>query len=823
MLALMIAAVLTTPFNSGWEFVREPADGFRDARDERRVLGYQPSMECSLTIWDALMASPDWTRVSVPHDWAIEGPFDPFGNGDTGRLPYKGVGYYRNAIELTTNEVEAVFRGEARYHLVFDGVMCRSRVFVNGVPAGGNDYGYMSFRVDLSPVLRPGKNTVVVRADTLALLSRWYPGAGIFRPVRLERLSGDYVVPDTMRITYEKLEGAKGDSYRVTASFVAAKSGAHRETFDVLGARRWDVDDPHLYTFTWDGQDFRYGLRDSAIDGEKGYFLNGRRLPIRGVCLHADMGILGMAFNRSVMRRQLMRMKEMGANAIRTSHNAPAPELLDLCDELGFVVWDECFDKWDRTSGRPDDVALEDYIEANLRRFVRRDRLHPSVIIWSMGNEIMSTGCTFAKPFHDGTTPERVRRFAAAMREEDGTRPVAFASCEWFEDMVRRGEYDALDLVGWNYSGRYGFYRRARPGQAVICSESASCVSSYGFYCAPYLVTNRTDYSYIEKSKEVDSMDRNAAPWGDPPEKEFERMERDRFCAGEFVWTGIDYLGEPYPVVKWHPEFDSFKTNELARSSYFGACDLLALPKDRYYLYRANWAPDKPTLHIVPDRWTFPGLEGKALPVYVYSNAETVELFVNGESVGRTRRDRSVASAPDTFWNTHDFQREDYYALLRRYRFVFDAVTYRPGEIRAVAYDKEGRRINETVLRTAGAPKRLVLEPEAPRLDPDGETFVFVKVTAVDAKGTQLPDAKDDVAFTLEGPGEILAVGNSDARGLKSFKDVSHHPLAFGRAGLFLRRLPGKSGKITLRAAAKGLEPAEAAFDSKDSERTNPR
>lgn len=306
-------------------------------------------------------------------------------------------------------------------------------------------------------------------------------------------------------------------------------------------------------------------------------------------------------------------------------------------------------------------------------------------------------------------------------------------------------------------------------------------------------------------------MDRNAAPWGDPPEKEFERMARDLYCAGEFVWTGIDYLGEPYPIVKWHPEFDSFATNELARSAYFGACDLLALPKDRYYLYRANWAPEKPTLHIVPDRWFFPGLEGRAIPIYVYANAETVELFVNGKSVGKTRRDLAVKSASDTFWNIHDFEKENYYGLLRRYRFVFDAVTYQPGEIKAVAYDQDGRRINEEVLCTPGKEQRLRLEPEAEKLSPDGETFVFVKVLAVDEKGTQHPDAMDDVSFSLEGPGEILAVGNSDARGLKSFKDVSHHPLAFGRAGLFLRRLPGKTGTIVLRAKA-GAAVAEHAF-----------
>ena len=809
MFALLAAAAVSL-FNTGWEFTKPPAEGLKDTVQDAIRLGYQPVNECGLPTWDSLMALDTWKGVTVPHDWAIEGPFMPESkDGGTGKLPWKGVGYYRNELTLETNEVHAIRKEGVRYYLAFDGVMARSRVFVNGIPVGGNDYGYMSFRVDLSPALSPGRNTLLVKVDTLAHNSRWYPGAGIIRPVRIERYSGNYVIPDTMRITYAK---AEGKDYRVTASFETAREGAKKETFVVKDARLWDVDDPYLHTYSWEGQDFRYGIRESRVDREKGYFLNGRRLQLKGVCLHADMGILGMAFNKSVMRRQLATMKEMGVNALRTSHNCPAPELLDLCDEMGIVVWDECFDKWDRTAGRPDDEPLEPYVEKYLRAFVRRDRLHPSVIMWSMGNEIDSTELACGTKAHDGTTPERVSRFAKAMREEDGTRPVTLASCEWFDVVAERGDYAALDLVGWNYSGRYGFYRAKRPDETVILSESASCVSSYGYYALPYLPTNRMDYSYIYRPKEVDSMDHNAAPWGDPPDKEFERMERDLFCAGEFVWTGIDYLGEPYPVVRWHPEFDSFKESELARSAYFGVCDLLCLPKDRFYNYRAHWAPEKPTLHIAPEHWTFPGAEGKRFRVYVYSNADAVELVVNGKSYGKVRKDLSAKSAPDTFWNIHDFQKEDYYGLLRRYRFVFDDVVYAPGEVKAVAYGKDGVKVGEETIRTAGPAARIVLVPESAELSADGETYVFVKVTGVDAKGTQVFSAENDVRFALTGPGEILAVGNSDERAAKSFKDVSHHPLHHGRAGLFVRRLPGEAGKIVLRAESDGLAPAEVAW-----------
>ena len=815
-LALVSGAVRaeleTKDFNAGWEFALEPATGLVDRVKSAIRHGCQPAFENELGVYGALQALDTWRPVEVPHDWAIAGPFRPDGDAQSGKLPWQGVGYYRNAtLVLTTNEVQAIRKDGVRYMLAFDGVMARSRVFLNGVPVGGNDYGYLGYRVDLSPCLRPGANTVIVRADTLSHRSRWYPGAGMIRPVRLERYSGNYVVPDTMRISWLKLSD---DDYRVTASFRTAREGAKNVTFDQKGVRRWDVDDPQFQTFVWEGQSFRYGIREARFDKDRGFFLNGRRLPLKGVCLHSDLGILGMAFNRSAARRQLRIMREMGVNAIRTAHNCPAPELLDLCDEMGFVVWDECFDKWDRTSGRPDDVALEPYVEDALRRFVRRDRLHPSVVIWSIGNEIESCEPASGTLTHDGTTPERVARFAAAVREEDPTRPVGIASCEWYDVVSSRGDYDALDVVGYNYLARYSFYRQRKPWQTVMLSESASCVSSYGCYALPGVATNKQDFGAARQALEIDSMDRNATEWGDLPDREFERMERDAYVGGEFVRTGIDYLGEPVPVSrKSAREFGDLSVEQSARSSYFGVCDLLALPKDRFYLYRSHWARERFTLHLAPDRWTFPGMDGKQIPVYVYSNAEEVELVVNGKSFGRVKRDLSVRSAPEDFWNIRDVANEDYYAILRRYRFVFEGVTYEPGAVTAVAYGKDGAKLGEATVRTAGAPAKVVLEPESGHLSADGITYVFVKVTATDAAGTQIPDARDDISFAVEGPGEIVAVGNSDERSHKSFKEVSHHPLCHGRAGLFLRRKPGKTGAVTLRAEAKGLASATVRFD----------
>lgn len=835
--AALFAARSTTSFNDGWSFAKDPSN--------------------AVAVQDA--EKLPFTPVTVPHDWAIAGPFEPMTVGDTGKLPWKGTGWYRKTLTCTTNELEAC-RAGASIVLAFDGVMARSRVFVNGRGVAANDYGYIGFEADLTPYLVPGENTILVKADTLAHGSRWYPGAGIYRRVRSIRR-------DAVRLGYESVfvkprlvkdKGAVVDvaftvenagpkavrdivctievvapdgtvvaSNATTRALMVPAYGSRKQNLSAVVAEPvlWKAVDPApLYTArvtvksaaAEDAEEVRFGIRTMKFDTNRGFFLNGERTQLNGVCLHADLGILGMAFNKSAMRRQLKVMRSMGVNALRTSHNAPAPELLDLCDEMGIVVWDECFDKWDDKAGRGPETPMESYIEDYLCRFVRRDRNHPCVAIWSIGNEIDSWE-PHTSPLArtrtqsvDGTTPERCARFRSAMLEEDNTRPVGIASCEWYELTASRGDYDALDVVGYNYSGRYSFYRKLKPNKPVICSESSSCVSSYGYY-ADELPTNRIDFSAAPVSGEVDSMDYNAAPWGDPPEKEFERMARDKYCGGEFVWMGIDYLGEPYPVCKWHPEFETFKTNELARSAYFGVCDLLVFPKDRYYIYRSHWLPEEPTLHIAPAHWTFPGREGKKRPVFVYSNADEVELFLNGKSLGRVKKDTTFKSAPDTFWNIHDFEKENYYGLFKRYRFIFEDVVYEPGELKAVAY-RRGAKYLEESLHTAGKPAAVVLEPEADTLSPDGETYVFAKVTVADGKGVPVPSAKDRISFKLEGPGEILSVGNADPRGYDPFKDTASHPLFFGRAGLVVRRLPGREGPITLTASAAGMQPASFTF-----------
>ena len=794
------AARMTVNFNGGWEFSRDKVE---------------------------------WRAVDVPHDWAIEGPFDPEGDTHTGKLPYKGVGYYRKRTVL-----DAVPKG-CRVFLDFDGVMCDGTVYVNDQPCGRQMYGYLGFRADATPYLYKGTNTIIVKADTTKLASRWYPGAGMYRRVRMIKTDDLYLDERDIAVTTPdvsadratvRVKGAVTSRLGIDATatvtvtvkspageVAAIKSaevgaplcgkGAFDITLTVDQPVLWEMVCPAaLYTTEVlvrsggmeDAISFKTGFRSFRFDAKEGFFLNGRHVQLKGVCLHADLGILGMAYNRSAMRRQLAIMRDMGVNALRTSHNPPSPETLELCDEMGIFVWDECFDKWNATCGRGDE-PLEEFIDAKLAEFVRRDRNHPCVFVWSIGNEIPNGG-GFAPgqdiwnmPSTIGTTAERCARFRNAVLAEDATRPVGIGSC--FPKAATEGHYASLDITGWNYKQLYDEMHRRYPEKPLIYSESASTFSDYGYY-APMPPTNKTDYAVADFS--VDSYDHNAAVWSDIPDREFERMERDRFVAGEFVWTGVDYLGEPSPYASDKVCGTTVAKRDLARSSYFGICDLLCFPKDRTFLYRAYWNKDALTLHIVPDHWTFPERRGKTLPIYVYTSANEAELFVNGKSQGRRRKDPAATMA------------NGYYAGMPRYRLIWNDVTYMPGEIKAVAYGLDGKVLGEETLCTAGEAASVVLAPESDTLPNDGETFVFVKVTLADANGTPVPRDNRRISFSIDGPGQIVSVGNSDPRGHDSFKVTSSHPLHNGRAGLVLRRMA--PGEIKLTASADGLISATKLF-----------
>ena len=767
--------------------------------------------------WQFSRDGSSWREVSVPHDWAIEGPFDAASkDGDTGKLPWRGVGTYRRSFVVSERDASGTVA------LDFDGVMARPKVYVNGKFAGGWDYGYQSFRVDATPFVVPGTNRLEVVADTRSHRSRWYPGGGINRKVVLKTMPKAHFVYNGIAVTTPVAERDRAvvrvrweatnavDDAQVKVRLMLGEveqacrtlPAKEEAVFELKAPQLWDVDSPALYraecTLSSGGEmatvsvrfgirkiEFPVGVGEDANAWEKnGFHLNGRRVQLKGVNLHEDMGLLGRASCRSAVRRQLLLMKEMGANALRTSHNPVAPETLDLCDELGILVWDECFDKWDDTASKLPEEPLEPYIERNLRTFVRRDRNHPSVIVWSMGNEI--GGCAGDKKDFthdpDGMTRERCARFRDAMLGEDDTRPVGngnmphVAKDEFFDMRI----WDDLDITGWNYLASHEKAKAKYPSKPVIYSESASAGSTYGFYAGP----STKPYGYRSgaefSAKQMDSYDLGTTI--DIADLEFDRMEKSPWCAGEFVWTGIDYLGEPIP----------FRAD--ARSSYFGIVDLTGVPKDRYWLYRAYWNTKDETVHVLP-HWNWgERVTGKGelvVPVFVYTSGDAAELFVNGKSQGMQRKE--ACDLPGGRTNSC-------YRVCGKYRLMWFDTVYEPGELKAVAY-RQGKRIGEAVVRTAGEPVALRLTQDYA----DGE-YAFFQVDAVDAVGVRNPLAGNRLSFSVSGPGRIVAVGNGNPRAYESFVDMSAHSLFFGKAVVVVRR--EGPGLVALTAAAEGLDAA---------------
>ncbi len=936
----LLAERANPSFNDGWRFHKDPT--------------------AALDASGAAFDDQAWQPVRIPHDWAISGPFDPKADGGTGKLPWRGVGWYRKTF------TPAAADAGKRVYLDFDGVMASPEVYINGKKAGGWDYGYLGFRVDATPFILFGKpNTVAVKADTRNHNSRWYPGAGLYRKATLTLCDPVHIAHQATFVTTPEVSAARATVQvasaltNATAQAVVAAvtvtlldpdgktaatktlsvevspgAGAPLEhLFTLTAPRMWDVGSPTLYrvritvkagTLT-DSETTRFGIRSFAFPPDDGFHLNGRRVQLNGVNLHADLGPLGMAFNRSAMQRQLEIMKDMGFNALRTSHNCPSPEVLDLCDELGIFVWNEAFDKWEGTSGRRGDQNLEEYVSRNLRQFVLRDRNHPCVFIWSIGNEIPPAKPGDAKD--PGMTESRCTLFREVIRALDATRPVGIGCCHG--NAIGMGVFENLDLTGWNYGGQYANIKSKYPDKPALYSESASALSSYGYYAVPP-PQNKIDYAVADR--EVCSYDHNAAPWSDIPDLEFARMARDRYCGGEFVWTGLDYLGEPTPYMHYFEQMRQFPQEEMARSSYFGIVDLCGVPKDRFYLYRGHWNTNAVTLHILP-HWNWAGKEGQKVPVYVYTSGDSAELFLNGKSLGRRAKGqqqpkplnlaagkaatastcetalhnnpaahaldgsgdtRWCASGPEkaqwwqvdlgastafrflslTFegeaaayqyeiltsddgaaWTPYAARKlgakepaffaqpatcryvrvtfsdlvknrwasirevilsneaaapsNPYYDVCDTYRLRWLEVPYEAGELKAVAY-KDGAVIAETVMRTAGKPVAVKLTPEQTALPSDGESVVFVQVDVADAAGTRDPRATSRIRFALTGPGEIVAVGNGNPRGLDAFTDTASHPLYFGKAVAVLRRQAGTTAPVTLTASADGLATATA-------------
>jgi len=786
-------------FNKDWRFAKGPQPN-----------AHRPAFDDST-----------WQVVRLPHDWAIAGPYEPRGNPHTGKLPWQGEGWYRKQFVLPQ-----AWTGK-RVYLDFDGVMAMPTVYVNGAEAGGWDYGYMSFRVDVTDFVRFGQtNVVAVHVDTRPHQSRWYPGAGIYRKVRLVVTApvhighwGTFittpVVTDVaaevrVRTTVEnhmaneqlvslettivdpkgKQVGKRTDQLRIAGS----ANAEFDQQFTVRNPQRWDIETPRLYRAvsrvrangkTVDIADTKFGIRTFKFTPDDGFHLNGRRVQLHGVNLHHDLGPLGAAFNVRAMQRQLEIMKDMGCNALRTSHNPPAPEVLELCDRMGIVVWDEAFDKWDRTATRPDDVPIAQHCKKQLYNFIRRDRNHPCVVVWSVGNEIFDLE---GGKIQNGVA--LLRELVEFVKALDPTRPVAMAHC--IPESANTPLDDSLDVVGWNYARRYALSRKNRPWLPIVYSESASAYSTRGFYQLPH-PTRKDDYSLALR---VTSYDHNSAYYSDIPDTEFALMERDTFVAGEFVWTGFDYIGEPVPFVA--EGWSSFKKRKLApeeesRISLFGIVDLVGIPKDRFYLYRSHWAPEKKTVHILP-YWTWPERVGTNVPVYVYTSGDSAELFLNGRSLGMKSKDPTATNVMD------------------RYRLRWEDVVYEPGELRAVAY-KAGRKLGVAVVRTAGDPAKLRLTPDRSRLVADGEDLCFVLVEAIDTRGNVCPLATNEVVFDVRGPAAIAGVGNGDHHFPAEFV-TNRVALFYGKAMVILRTEDGMPGTIRLRASSPGIAHAEVTVRS---------
>lgn len=766
-----------------------------------------------------------WQAVRLPHDWAISGPFDPNGDGHTGKLPWRGQGWYRKTFTLDATEAAC------RFYLDFDGVMAQPRVYINGQFAGAWDYGYNSFRIDVTPFVRTGaKNVVAVHADTRRHNSRWYPGAGIYRQVRLVQTAPVHIAhwgvtvstPDVndqraqVRVQTE-IDNHLNQEQILTLTAVVqdpnARPVAHTRMSGVVGPGlpssfvqeltvalpyRWDVDNPHLYTVVTavmhngvllDRIETPFGIRTFQFTPDNGFFLNGRRLPLRGVNLHHDQGPLGAAILPRAVARQLEIMKVMGCNAIRTSHNIPAPEILDLCDQLGLLVYNEVFDKWHGTADRVHGEPLLEYGHKQIRNVCRRDRNHPSVVVWSIGNEI-----PYVLGNQSGNAPAEVASMASFFRMYDPTRPVTMA-CHMTQGL-QGGILDSLDIQSWNYGRKYVQAREQYPDQPSICAESASALSTRGFYELPHPQSK----AIFSNARQVDSYDWNAAAWADIPDVDFAGLARHRFCAGEFVWTGFDYLGEPTPFNRAMVSEGRITQAQMARSSYFGIVDLCGIPKDRYYLYRSVWAPEHLTVHILP-HWNWAGREGKAVPVYVYTNGDSAELFLNGRSQGR-RHKQPMLPPPEA----------GYYDVMDTYRLRWEDVLYEPGELKVVAYRGDAV-IGEAFKRTAEKETALRLVSDRRILRADGDDLAYILVGAMDNQGTLCPLARNRVTFTVTGEGTIAGVGNGNPLSLEPFA-AAERSLFYGKAMLILRTTE-TPGSIKVTAQAEGLQPASVTLSSR--------
>lgn len=740
-----------------------------------------------------------WKTVTVPHDWAINTDFSPENDpqpmetsildykenlvqiGRTGGLRVFGTGWYYKKIHIP-NYYE-------HYFLEFDGIMSRGEVYVNGEKLAYRPYGYSSFCVDISDhVKRDAENELVVRVNVPVQSSRWYPGAGIYRPVRLVMKEEGYIPYQGVWVMPQY--HASDQSARLVIQCTITGSGTvihsiispdgcvlgtcegEKCEFDIDNAKNWDTENPQLYLLmsevyrenrVTDRVCTKFGVRSIEFDCNQGFILNGKPQKIKGVCLHHDAGMIGAAYNRDAAKRQLRHLKEMGCNAIRTTHNPPQPDTLDLCDEMGFLVMDEAFDEWHITkAGNGYATLFEEWAKADLTDMIHRDRNHPSVILYSIGNEVP-----------DQVLPEgrdTCHMLTEICHHEDPSRPV---TCGFNKPKaaIENGLTEEVDVVGLNYSNSdYERYHREHPNWKIIASETCSCVSTRGEYFLPARMEMP-----VEKhgNYQVNSFDLSAPPFCCVPDIEFAAQKRYPYIAGEFVWSGFDYIGEPTP----------YRNEWPSRSSYFGIFDLAGLPKDRYWAYASQWG-NKDILHLFP-HWNWE--RGQEIDIHCYTNMPIVHLYLNGKEISESSR--------------YD------------HRIVFGPVIFEPGTVRAVGcrmIDGKEQEICEDIIKTAKAPYKIQLHVDKNGIYVRRGEFFYVEADVVDEEGTICPDADNILTFSVEG-GDYIASDNGDATSLRPFSEpccnAFHGKLAAAvQAGKM-------KGYMVISVSSEGLKEAKAVIE----------
>ncbi|MDE5882024.1 MAG: DUF4982 domain-containing protein [Muribaculaceae bacterium] len=776
-----------TTLNKGWEFTKGRPD-----------------------------ASTKWQQVSVAHDWAIYGPFDrshdlqkvavkqngetveTMKTGRTGGLPFIGQGTYRTSFEVSDTAGRAVT-------LVFDGAMSNARVKVNGKEVAYWPYGYNSFYADVTDAITPGSNDMVVELENYERASRWYPGAGLYRNVHVVNTDrvhiptwGTFVTTPyvsnekaSVRLEMEIAGAHKGEKIDVITKIFSpdgkevsinnapyvAHGQKHFQNFIVDNPQLWSPETPNLYTAKTeilvngkpvDSYDTRFGIRKLEYIPEHGFFLNGQPTKFKGVCNHHDLGPLGAAVNKSALRHQVELLKDMGANAIRTSHNMPAPELVEVCDELGMMLMVEPFDDWSFRPKSPNGYGafFKEWADKDITNMVKHYRNNPSVVMWSIGNEVPSQWGP------DGV--EELTMLQDLVKSLDTTRPVT-CGMDQIGAVLDNGFAAALDIPGFNYKPqRYEEAYAKLPQKMILGSETASTVSSRGVYHFP-VSFDKEHNQVIHPDNQSSSYDNETCSWSNTPDIDF-FMDEKPWVLGQFVWTGFDYLGEPSPY-----DTEAWPSH----SSVFGIIDLASLPKDRYYLYRSQWNDNDPTLHILP-HWNWQGREGEITPVFVYTSYPKAELFINGKSQGM--RDKNDST------------------LQTRYRLMWNETVYEPGEVKVVAYDNAGNPTAEKIIRTAGKPHHLVLSTNRDMLSPDGDDLAYITVQVADKDGNIVPTDNRRVKFNVVGAGTFEATANGDPTSLLPFQNPEMD--LFSGAATAIVRSADRPGTLTFTATAKGIKPA---------------